>query len=144
MAIPADLPRRRAAPRPARAAHRSRRRRTPSASPAPRAGTPGSRGPPRAGLPATPHLPDQSAPSCLRIQLSDRARSLDYRTDVNGSKLNFWPPTLASAINPPFICVKMATPFLYLATAAAPLSSATALACAERFALPCLKAATLL
>lgn len=46
---------------------------------------------------------------------------------ANGSKPNFWPPTLASNMRPPLPVVKTATPFWYLAFADAPLAAATAL-----------------
>lgn len=46
---------------------------------------------------------------------------------ANGSKPNFWPPTLASNMRPPLPVVKTATPFWYLAFADAPFAAATAL-----------------
>jgi len=46
----------------------------------------------------------------------------------NGSKANFWPPTLASNMRPPLPVVKTATPFSYLALADASFAAATALA----------------
>ena len=45
----------------------------------------------------------------------------------NGSKANFCPPTLASAMRPPLPVVKTATPFSYLALADASFAAATAL-----------------
>jgi hypothetical protein len=45
-----------------------------------------------------------------------------------GSKLNFWPPTLASAIRPPLPIVKIATPSWYLTFFDASAEAATALA----------------
>ena len=42
------------------------------------------------------------------------------------STLNFWPPTAASYIKPPFSCVKMAMPSLKEASAEAPDFTATA------------------
>src|ERR1700687_1873951 len=63
-----------------------------------------------------------------RVGPSRIAQPLTAYFFPNGSKPNFWPPTLASNMRPPLPVVKTATPFWYLAFVDAPLVAATALA----------------
>src|SRR6185369_2955015 len=57
----------------------------------------------------------------------------------NGVYLNFWPPTEASYIRPPFCCVKINMPPVYFALPDAPDFAATAETCAENSTLFSLK-----
>lgn len=66
------------------------------------------------------HAPPQRSP------LSWTPLSVDAHLYLNGSKLNFWPATFTSAIKPPFVALKTATPFWNSAWADAPDLSATA------------------
>ena len=76
---------------------------------------------------------EQLAPASSRRSRTESAHALRAIVDEaayflpKGSKLNFWPPTLASAIRPPFSWVKTATPSWYLASFDAPAEAATAL-----------------
>ena len=54
---------------------------------------------------------------------NDIARDNDYSFN---STLNFWPPTVASYIRPPFACVNIAMPSTKFASADAPAVTATA------------------
>jgi hypothetical protein len=63
-----------------------------------------------------------------RVGPSRIAQPLTAYFFPNGSKPNFWPPTLASNMRPPLPVVKTATPFWYLTFVDAPLVAATALA----------------
>jgi hypothetical protein len=70
-------------------------------------------------------LTEQSSPSIARAGRTVAAFAAYFFP--KGSKRNFWPPTLASAMRPPFSWVKTATPSWYLASFDAPAEAATAL-----------------
>src|SRR4029450_7075338 len=80
---------------------------------------------------ASPRLPTRTEDEAFQI-----AQLLVAYFFPNASKLNFWPPTLASNMRPPLPVVKTATPFWYLAFADAPLVAATALAWAASANVP--------